>query len=218
MLRQQSPSHFFDGLKILLCGGVLLAACAGGLCYANYQLKIAAKGPQEITGEELAKVTKLADMPHPWVTFTFDKSVQTEFAMVQGTNQVEWVYDLIQVGDHWLLAGVPKDFQGNRLKGTLQSIPKKDLDNISAATQEVHQGRLLPFQFDGHLDFKQNAQAMWWVMVSGCGLTGLFSLYGLALMIRSFCTDPNAEPAIESVFADRKTVEVENGDFAGLSR
>ena len=125
MLRQQSPSHFYDGIKILLCGGALLAACAGGLCYANYQLKIAAKGPQEITGEELAKITKLADMPHPWVTFTFDKSAQTEFAMVQGSNQVEWVYDLVQVGDRWLLAGVPKDFQGNRLKDTLQSIPKK---------------------------------------------------------------------------------------------
>jgi hypothetical protein len=218
MLRPKSPSHFSDGIKILLCGGVLLALCVGGLCYASMQLKVAAKGPQEITGEEIAKITKLADMPNPWVTFTFEKSVPTEFAMVKGSNQVEWVYDLVQVGDQWLLAGVPKDFQGNRLKGQLQTIPKKDLDDIRAATQEIHQGRLMPFQFDGHLDFAQNAQAMWWVMASGCGLTGLFFLYGLALVIRSFCSDPNAEPATESTFADRKTVEVENGDFVGLSR
>jgi len=218
MLRPQSPSRFYDGIKILLCGGVLLAACVGGLCYANLQLKVAAKGPQEITGEEIAKVTKLADMPHPWVTFTFDKSVQTEFAMVKGSNQVEWVYDMVQVGDNWLLAGVPRDFQGNRLKGTLQSIPKKDLDEISAATQEIHQGRLMPFQFDGHLDFKQNAQAMWWVMASGCGLTGLFFLYGLALMIRSFCSDSNDEPPARTFFPGQNVPAADQGDFARMSR
>ena len=219
MFRPQSPSHFNDGIKILVCGGVLLALCGGGLCYAKMQLKVAERGPREITGEEIGKVNQLAEMPNRWVTFTFENSVPTEFAMVEsGSNRVEWVYRLVQVGDRWLLAAVPKDFQGNRLKGELRTISKKDLNDIRAATQETHQGRLMPFQFDAHLDFLQNMKAMWWVMVCGCGVTGLLFLYGLALVIGSFCGESNDEGAAESAFADRKTIEVEKGDFAGLPR
>ena len=55
-------------------------------------------------------------------------------------------------------------------------------------------------------------------MASGCGLTGLFSLYGLALMIRSFGDDSNSNSSVESVFNGGKTISMDDRDFAGMSR
>jgi hypothetical protein len=218
MFRPKSPEDFRDGCKISAFGFVFAALFLGGAAYVYPMIGKQQKAPLEITAADIGRVSRPEDLAAPRVTFTVETSVPTELASIDAvSNRVEHVYRLAQVGDRWLLVAVPNNFQGNRFTGTLITVPRFEFDQMFEATKAIHQGNLMPFQFDAVPHPGTDIKYAFYVLLGFSGFGGLLLLCGLIAVVKSFSGEPRAEATEQTSLPDDEPVEVDPSVFAKLN-
>jgi len=193
MPRVLQPTVLKQALGAILAGLVITGAAVGGWFFGQHHFWTALKGPTEITLEQLAAIENPGQLPSTWVQVAFDKSVKTDVKIIdatRGDDAVEEVYLLFQAGDRWMIAIVKPNFQGNVLSGQVYHNSSVNNNEAFAAIcqdyQDVHQGKLFPFEFHAELDYGSNWKAFAIVMGAFAGLGGLLSLAGCSGVVMSF--------------------------------
>jgi hypothetical protein len=218
MFQPKSPSDFSDAIKISLFGLVFAGLCLGGAAYVFPMIEKQQKDPVEISAAQMGQVARPEELPARWVAFTVEKSVPTKFATIEAvSDRVEHVYRLVQVGDRWLLAAVPNDFEGNRLSGVLRTIPAFEFDDMYAATLDTHKGQLMPFQFDAVPNPGGDIKYAFYGLLGASAVGGLFLLMGIFHAARSYYCEPK-EQADGDAFDPNEPIEVDTAAFAKLYR
>jgi hypothetical protein len=185
-------------------GLAIAALCLPAAIFYVYPIvQSAPKAPLEVAAADIGKASRPEDLPAKWITFTFDNAVDSGFTRGQaGSNHVDEVYILVPVGDRWLSAAVPPNFQDNRLTGMMRTIPAFEFDDIHAATMETHQGQLMPFQFDTISPHDGNIQTLFFMLLGGAAFGGLIGMVGLHYTVQGLYYEPKpvSEPAEEPLF------------------
>ena len=210
MPRVLQPTVLKQALGAILAGLVIAGAAVGGWFYGQHHFWTALEGPTEITLEQLAAIENPSQLPSTWVKVAFDKSVKTDVKIVdvaRGDDAVEEEYLLFQAGDRWMIAIVKPRFQGNVLSGQVYHNTSVNNNEAFVAIfqeyQDVHQGKLFPFEFHAELDYGSNWKAFAIVMGAFAGLGGLVSLAGCSGVAMSFRpADPEPAEAIAPFMPD----------------
>lgn len=195
----KNPELMKTGIRGVLMGLVMTGICAGAWFMYQDRYWTAQKGPTEVAIEQIARLENPDQLPSPWVRVTFDKVVDTGLDMLEvspGIEKVDYQFLLCQAGDRWMVAAVPEDFRGNTLSGQIyHSTVPEDIEafvEIHSKMQDVHGGRLFPFEFRADIDFGENWT--WFAyIVGGFGLLGLV-LAGIGVnLIRQAFQEPGNE-------------------------
>ena len=212
MPRIKQPNILKQGLGGLVLGLALVGACVAAWFYWEHHFWTAWKGPTEITLAQLAKLENPSQLPSTWVKVTFAKAVETEVAIEEariGENVTLEKYLLFQVGDRWMIAVVPAKFRGNVLSGQIYHNNGYMNNDAFAAIykdyQEVHQGRLFPFEFHAEVDYGSNWTAFPWVLALFAGIGLFFGCLGFVGIRHSFL-DPLPASTPEEVDSAAMTV------------
>lgn len=204
MPRLRQPENLKTGAMLIVMGLIAVCGCTWAWYHWQDRFWIALKGPTEITPAALARIDDPSQLPSPWMKMTFEKGYDLDLAVTEdriGDDLVEHKYLLIQIADRWLIATVKDDFQGNQLVGELYHSNDK-LNNeafvkIYNEHQDLHQGRLFPFEFHTAKDFGEN----WRLLPVALGLCGVFGLIfgfgGLHCTYTAFCEPKAAATEVE---------------------
>jgi len=210
MPRVLQPTVLKQAFGAILAGLVIAGAAVGGWFYGQHHFWTALQGPTEITLEQLAVIENPGQLPSTWVKVAFEKSVKTDVKIIdatRGDDAVEEEYHLFQAGERWMIAIVKPSFQGNVLSGQVYHNSSVNNNEAFAAIyqdyQQVHQGKLFPFEFHAELDYGSNWKAFAIVMGAFAGLGGLLSLAGCSGIVMSFRpADPEPSEANQFVIPD----------------
>jgi hypothetical protein len=193
MPRVLQPDVLKQSLIAILVGLVIAGAAAGGWFYGQHHFWTALQGPAEVTLEQLSAIENPSQLPSTWVKVAFEKSVKTDVKIIdatRGDDAVEEEYLLFQAGDRWMIAIVKPNFQGNVLSGQVYHNSSVNNNEAFAAIyqdyQQVHQGKLFPFEFHAEIDYGSNWKAFAIVMGAFAGVGALFSLVGCGGVVKSF--------------------------------
>jgi hypothetical protein len=158
-----------------------LLCVAGSLILVLWNVRwviSAVTGPQPMTAAELRQVPDPPAMFNPWVTLSYDASVETNLAMAttkggQKTQTARFI--LISLRDRWLIAEVPPDHRGNQVTGYLDvwSAPlrRESIQKIESQFPQM-KDQLLPYQLDAVYGYRSQCIAM-------LILAGIFFVLGL---------------------------------------
>jgi hypothetical protein len=190
MPRILQPTALKQGLGAFVAGLVMVAAAIAGWCYWQHHFWTALKGPTPIKLEQLAKIEHPGQLPSTWVVVQFDKAVKTDVAIEEvqiGENRVEEEYWLFQAGERWMIGIVKPGFQGNVLAGQIyhnhHQLNNEAFVAVYQNYQDVHHGKLFPFELHAEVDYDSNWKAFAGLMgalaalgvfvgVLGCVITG----------------------------------------------
>jgi hypothetical protein len=182
----KQPDAMKAAMGLVVAGLVLTGLCTGAWFMWQDRYWIAQDGPTEVTLEQLTKLENPSQLPSPWVKVTFEKIVDTGVEMLEvgpGVKTVDYKFLLVQAGDRWMVATVPENFQGNTLAGEIyHSTNPEDIGafvEIHKSMQEVHGGRMFPFEFRADIDFGEN-WSYFAYLVGGFGAAGLL-LVGMGI-------------------------------------
>ena len=171
-------------------GILLVIGSVGFLLYNIRWIRSAFAGPVPITLAELRKLEDPGKLTNPWVTFTYEQSVDTGLQLVNqsrrgGGDTVASSYLLVKVEDRWLITEVKAGQKGKTVTGYLAkwSTPLRldAVDKVKAAQPDKAK-LLLPYQFDG--EYRYWEEAMYMVgLLSVLGVLGLIlGIWGLISM------------------------------------
>jgi hypothetical protein len=189
------PTVFRSGLNLVLVGIVLIGGAVGALCYFGHNLWTALDGPTEVTLEDIAKLDDPRQLPSTWVKVKFDKAVKSAVVVESkptngGLSHVTEEFLMFQAGERWMIAGVPRGFDGQELSGHVwRRSDKLSRDAAATVTEElkaVHQGNVFPFEFDASEDYGTYWKAMSGVMLFFAAAGGLFGSFGLSVIGKSY--------------------------------
>jgi hypothetical protein len=193
MPRVLQPTVLKQALGMILAGVVIAGLAVGGWFTWQHHFWTALQGPTQITLEQLSAIENPSQLPSTWVRVAFDKSVKTDVIVVDGArgdDAVEQEFLLFQAGDRWMIAVVKPNFQGNVLSGQVYHntsfINNEAFVAIYQEHQDLHQGKLFPFEFHAELDYGSSWKTFAVVMGAFAGLGGLLSLMGCGGIAMSF--------------------------------
>jgi hypothetical protein len=163
----------------LIAGGLMAVISLVVLVFNLRWVSNVLQGPVEIKLADLRRLEDPTKLPNQWVSFMFDKAVETEVAIVRtrgGQSTPRSRFLLIQVQDRWLIADVPFNHAGNQVTGYLEtwSVPLRK-ETIEKITSKFPNYRLLPFQIDAEYSQRGQCFAM-------LGVVGFFLITGLVLL------------------------------------
>lgn len=154
-MQRAMPRELTTNLQILFLGLAITGATIGAWCYFQHHFWTALKGPTEVTLADIARIKDPGELPSTWVKVQLDKVHQTEIVLEEtyrGRSRIEEEYLLFQAGDRWMIARVSPGFDGNVLSGQIyhsdDQLASRTWGAIRDGYQQVHQGRLFPFEFD----------------------------------------------------------------------
>jgi len=225
MPRILQPQSLKQGLGIVLMGLVIGGSAVGGWLYGQHHFWTALKGPTEITLDQLAKIEKPGELPSTWVKVAFEKAVKTKVQIVEtgrGSESVAEEYWLFEVGDRWMIAIVQPSFKGNVLSGQVWhntgSLNREAFTTILQDYQDIHQGKLIPFEFHAEQDYGSNWKAFAVVMGVFTGIGGLLAAMGLGGIVLSFRPADAIDEANELAALDPQTTAAANAAMARFLR
>ncbi len=164
----------------LTLGLIFVVASLGGLFWQLRWVRSAFAGPVAITPAELRELADPDTLANPWISLTYDRSVETRMSIVStslwetilGTGRSRYL--LIQIQDRWLIAEVPDDHAGNQLTGSLETwgtpLRRETLETIHARFP-AHQ--TLPFQVDARIPYRRECFAFL-TLITVFFLTGVY--------------------------------------------
>jgi hypothetical protein len=167
----------------LILGAVLAVASLVVLSLNLKWITSVFEGPVEVRLADLRNLESPRDLPNPWVSFTFDKALDTGVELVSSrSNAPKARYLLVQVRDRWLIAEVPPDHAGNRVTGYVEawSAPL-NRQVIADIAGKFPQHPLLPVQVDAVYNQRAQCYSLLGVMV-------FFLICGLALVVMGLAT------------------------------
>jgi hypothetical protein len=190
MLRMKNWSALAQGAGLALFGLAIAGASIAGWCHWQHHFWTAQRGPTEVALADLAKIQRPEQLPSTWVRVKFDKAYDTKRGVEEvegGSRTIIEKYLLVQVGDRWLIAVVPGKFHGNVLAGQVWHANSQQNNEAFVAIhkefQDLHQGRLFPFEFHAETDYGEN-WTYFAVVMAMFGAAGLFfSLLGAGSVV-----------------------------------
>lgn len=163
----------------LTFGAILVFVAVGLVANDRRWIRSAFQGPVPITTGSLREVTDPAMLTNPWVSFSFNDSIDTELVMQStkyGVSKIRSKYILIRISDRWLIAEVPANFTGNQVVGYLDKwwlpLRKQVMGQIK---QRFPDHDLLPYQLDAEYAYKRECLLL-------LVIAGVFAVAGIAVM------------------------------------
>jgi hypothetical protein len=213
MMRVRSFRACLQGAGLVLFGLAVAGASLWALGRYHQHVWTALRGPTEMSLAALAKVNEPSQLPSLWVRVKFTKAYDTGKKVRLDTGMKKNVthkHLLVQVAERWMIAVVPAGFCGDTLTGrpfqTETPESAATLAAIKEETQEIHQGRLLPFALHTERDYRQTWTYFGIVMGIFVAAGGLFSWIG-ATSVYQGLYGPAA--VSEDEFEKRATVQVD---------
>lgn len=213
MLRVRNLRALAQGAALSLLGAAALGAAVAGWSKWQHHFWAARSGPTTVTLAELAKVDDPAQLPSTWVQVKFDKAYDTKLTHKEEQSDgtfIAFKYLLVPVGDRWMIAVVPANFDGDTLSGQPWHADTEDrttaIATIRKDLDKVHHGRLLPFEFHTETDYRQTWTYFGIVMGAFAASGSLFSCLGLASLYQGLF---GPGPVTEDEFQKRATVQVD---------
>jgi hypothetical protein len=124
-----------------------------------------------VTGEELAQVEKMEDMPG-WIAVMPENTLHTSTMYVKmRSGQPVSKFVLVQAKDRWLIAHVDARYKGGRIEGQLKRLDHLALPRIQTAYPEQSKV-LLPCQLEAEYDIAstQQSDTIMGAAIAGFGL------------------------------------------------
>ncbi len=213
MLRVRKLRALAQGAGLILFGLVVAGVSLVAWSHWQHHFWTALRGPTEITLAEFATVDRPTQLPSTWIKVKFEKAydtgIQRKEIKPESTLIVE-KYLLVQVGDRWMIAVVPARFCSDTLTGQPKHAESPASAEMFAAIRKdfanVHQGRLLPFEFYAETNYGQTWTYFGVVMAMFGATGGLFSCLGTASMYQALF---GPAPVTEDEFEKRATVQVD---------
>lgn len=136
---------------------------------------------RKVTGEELAKIEKIEDMPG-WIVVEPEHVIYTQVRYARGSSGATVSkFVLIKAGDRWMVAHVPPQYKGGRIEGQLKRLDHLALPWLQQAFPD-HTNLLLPSQLEAEYDLAGSVRqdAIFGYGTVGFGL--LFFAIGLGFL------------------------------------
>lgn len=170
-----------DRARVLLLTALFcIGGCGFGLWYFRHDHDYVFKGPRQIEAADLLKLKSLSELPTPWVRFAPDEVIATEGELYAGNYSgvppLARVY-LVRIQDRWML-GLLNTNLGESIEGKLlagRPYYKEEFTAIARDTQDIHKGKLLPFELHGYDDRAADARFGYYFLWF-CGGVGAVSL------------------------------------------
>lgn len=214
MVRIRNLSALAQGAALALFG--LAIAGAAITCWFLWQHHFwtAQKGPTEVSLAELAKIERPEQLPSTWIKFTFQKAYDTEMGVEEvgsGRTTIVEKYLLVPVADRWMIAVVPANFRGKVLSGQVwhdnSQINNEAFVAIHKEFQDLHRGRLFPFEFHAETDYGEN----WTYFAAAMGMFGatgaFFSFLGAGGVYRGLF---GPAPVTEAELNEKASAQVDD--------
>jgi hypothetical protein len=215
MLRIKNHSALAQGAGLALFGLVIVCGSLVVWCIWQHHFWTARKGPTAVALADLAKIESPKELPSTWVELKYEKAFDTKHKIEEinkrGNKVIVAKYLLLPAGDHWLVAVVPAAFAGNVISGEILLPKTEDNKNEFAAIQdefeEVHQGKLLPFEFQYAPDYG-TTWTYFAIVVAMFGTAGIvFALWGSGGIYRGLW---GPAPVSEAEIRERTTAVVDD--------
>jgi hypothetical protein len=187
------PTVFRSALNMVVIGLVVVGGAVAAWCYWGHHFWTALKGPTEVALADIAKLQDPRELPSTWVKVKLDKVVKSEVVMEEtrtGITRVKEEYLIFQAGDRWMIACVPPGFSSQELSGQIwrqsYGMSREAVAAITAELQEVHQGKLFPFELDASDGYAAKWKTVAGVIAFFAAAGGFFGCLGFGGIRRSY--------------------------------